>query len=707
MAPKSKSKSKLLEDEQITHNFDQIFKHPQKDDQLLMLHQTWFRNVLYYLGEQWLAWFNSQATFGRRFESNFDIPTPVANTIRDHVRSMIALTTNKRYVAKAWPNSEEWADRDAAALSEELLSDIEAKNAGGVEDTKEILEMWRHLTGNAFLRTFINDDCGRYIISETGEIQPQAEIQDEVIIPYNVVVPSLGTTLRDKLYVGIQSLQNKSDIEDKYGVELNQADNADEIDYQRTLMKLVANVSPWKGRVVENDLADEEEDEIVIFKEVEYRPTRKYPKGYYVAMAGGEVLVNQAKMPIPVDKKGYWFYSLTHFPYNRTPGTFWCSGSVDDLISPQNTINEVDQALTINRKSIGRPWILSPADLLLTRVSARGNHLLQVKYAATGAAAVQKPQIVPGQPYPQQVLEERTNQREVIQDAGGDPKNILRGHSPHSGASGVMVDILREAAESAHTPDVKRFYRAWTRSRTKYLVLAQTLYTNSQTLKVAGAGNLIRVRKFKGADLRGTNDIRMELDSGLSTTRSGQNELFMQMVQYNLFSDETVPPAIRRELLKRMGLSEFPEEQNLHRDRAEYENSMMMAGVSDGIALPPQPIMGEDGEPTGEMEYESYDPVFRLDDHAVHIEVLNQIIFSREFRTLKPESQFLLIMHRDMHEAALQEQLEAQKQEMMELANAGQEQPGAGEVPGGQSAGMPAEGIGLEGTEGGAGGFLE
>jgi hypothetical protein len=80
----------------------------------VVLERTWFRNLLYFLGEQWLAWLGNSNTFGSMY--NAGVPTPVSNIIRDYARSMQALVLNKQYTATVWPNSDEREDKDAAEV---------------------------------------------------------------------------------------------------------------------------------------------------------------------------------------------------------------------------------------------------------------------------------------------------------------------------------------------------------------------------------------------------------------------------------------------------------------------------------------------------------------------------------------------------------------------------------------------------------------
>ncbi|MCK4252563.1 hypothetical protein KAX97_14035, partial [candidate division WOR-3 bacterium] len=110
-------KKKPTEQEILTE-FGDVFREDGVDGNRQVLETTWFRNILYYCGEQWLSWFSEQGTFGRRYELNISEPTPVSNIIRDYVRAMKALILNKTYTTRVWPNSLEQKDKDAASLAE-------------------------------------------------------------------------------------------------------------------------------------------------------------------------------------------------------------------------------------------------------------------------------------------------------------------------------------------------------------------------------------------------------------------------------------------------------------------------------------------------------------------------------------------------------------------------------------------------------------
>ena len=99
----------------------------QKNLTQQILQRIWFRNILYYMGEQWFEWAKSEATF-KRMLTNPHIPTPVSNIVRDYVRSMKALIINKDFTISIWPNSNDQDDREAAEMGENFLRLLESDN---------------------------------------------------------------------------------------------------------------------------------------------------------------------------------------------------------------------------------------------------------------------------------------------------------------------------------------------------------------------------------------------------------------------------------------------------------------------------------------------------------------------------------------------------------------------------------------------------
>lgn len=661
MADKKKSAEEL-----VSEIFDDNLRPERK-----MLERIWFRNILYYIGEQYIEWVVNLNTFRRRPIHPL-IPTPVSNVVRDYVRSMKALMLNKDYTIRVWPNSNDQEDREAAILGEHLLQWMDSENDEEFKDEEEKIALWILLTGNAFMRTFPMKDRGEFGIDKNGNIVKTGEVVCENIMPFNVGMDNLGDSLKKKRYIRIQSLKPREWIEDTFKEKIKAEDDSSHVNYQIRLMKLISDVSPWKGSGLQTQIMGMKEEGLAIFKEVEFRPTVKYPNGrYIIAIGKDQILFDKPVMPIPVEKDK-WDYSITDYHYNYVPGRFWSDAGVNDIISPQNIINSIDQDCEINRKGLGQPYVLTPTNIELKRLDKFGHTLKVIEYDASTAQGT-KPEVKAGTPLPQQFLDNRKIQEEVVQGASGDPKHILRGESPTSKASGYMVDILKEAAESGHTPDIDRFYRSKKRVYRKRLILAKNLYTEKRMIKIAGKGQDIRIIAFKGSDLRNNTDVRLELASGAMTTKAGQTQTITNLVQTGMFGDLTQNPEIKVEILRRLGLSGFQEKTSVDVERAEEENMKILAIRKNEGEKIEGIFLVDINKETGKKEVVNDDPFFRFDDHTVHYETHRKCILSKEFKETTKESQTILMAHNDIHKQLMIEEQQRMMEQQMMMKGKGEE----------------------------------
>jgi hypothetical protein len=614
---------------------------------------------------------------------------------------------------------------EAAQMGESFLRWLETDNDEIHLDEKEKEVIWMVLCGTSFDRTFPYMETDSWAFDAHGAPINTGDIVSQAISPFNVAVDQFGDSLKKKRYVGLKSLKPREWVEDTFEILINEGHNEGPvINYERQLSSIVANISPWKGDGLQlgNDQS-KEDDDLVLFKELEFRPTKQHPRGIYTAMVGDRICFRHERLPIPLQEGGKWDYTLTDFHYHYIPGRYWSDPGVNDLISPQNIVNQIDQDLEINRKGVGRPLVTVPTDVNLSRVDKHGQAVFILKYDAMLAGG-QKPDISHGIPLPAQVLEERNIHMMVSQDAAGDPKNVLRGQAPSSQASGIMVDILRDAAEQGHLPDIERYYRGLKRVKRKQLVLAQEVFTEERLIKIPDRGNRTKAIAFIGADLRNNTDVRLELSSGAASTRAGQTQMLLKLTESGFFSAQSdLDPEYRSDILRRLGLAGFKDKSNVDMDRAQAENQRI-GNATQGdleiasIMLPASEQLPEGdtvripilhglfqsiGNPETESNPEakpivlSDDQLYKYDDHAVHYEVHRRYVLSSEFLHLDSGVQEVAIAHCDTHKAMMD--VVAQEEQMKAAYMTGNaarvgteasvpETAGLME-PGGQPMGMP------------------
>lgn len=634
----------------------------QRDFARMMLDLTLYRNLLFYLGEQWIEWYPVSGTFKRKLlPANY--PAPVDNQIKDFIRTVKSAFLNQQTKPAISPNTAEVEDTQAALLGEKLLEWMDGINDGEFQEEKEKLVIMLGLSGTSFMRTYPDMNAGKWFMD--GEnLMRAGEVVTRAILPFSVRMDRFGDRLTTKRWVGLQTLQSREWVEDTFKVKIEGSPAANIVDYERRLMRLVSQVSAWKGTGMSTYSSVDEDDDLVIMREAEFRPTEKFPKGRYIVTCQSQTLLDAHRLPIK-SKNESWYYTISDFHYDYVPGRYWSESPVNDLISPQQNINEILQLLCVNRKGLGRPRVLSGSDMTLKRIGEGGQHFLLLKFDQFLSAG-HKPEISPGVPVPEQIIEELGLHKTTIQDVSGDPKNVLKGHAPSASSSGIQIDILRETAERGHYPDLERYNRDLGKVYKKRLLLAGELYTEKRQIKIGGRGRKVQVMALKGADLRNNTDVKLELDNGIATTRAGQTQLIMQLGEKGFLGDVVNNQELREEILSRLGLSGLTSQANVDMERAEAENAAIVAGMVENIMLvepgqpgPPDPTTGQPGQP-GEPTVVNDDPLFKYDNHQIHFEAHRRFILSASFEDLPIKAKTIAFAHADLHESLVQQAMAAQ-----------------------------------------------
>jgi len=207
-------KQDKLDHNYIVQTVDEFFNY-DRDISMQMLERVVFRNILYYMGEQWMEWAVKERVFRRVITKN-SLPTPVSNIIRDYVRSMKSLILNKDFAISVWPNSEDQEDVDAAELGEALLRHMDTTNDEEFLDETEKVAMWTVLAGTAFDRTFPEMDRGEWFFDKNGALIKTGDVVTENIPLFNVAVDPLGDRMNKKRAVGIKSIKPREWVEDTF-----------------------------------------------------------------------------------------------------------------------------------------------------------------------------------------------------------------------------------------------------------------------------------------------------------------------------------------------------------------------------------------------------------------------------------------------------------------------------------------------------------
>ena len=204
-------------------------------------------------------------------------------------------------------------------------------------------------------------------------------------------------------------------------------------------------------------------------------------------------------------------------------------------------------------------------------------------------------------------------------------------------------------------------------------------------IKIEGKGSDIRIMAFKASDLRNNTDVRLELDSGASSTQAGQTQMITNLIQTGMFGDLTQDQDTKQEILRRLGLGGFETKTSIDVERAEEENMRVLVAKEKDTGEKIAGIFLSMTDPkTKEQVVVNEDPYFKFDDHAIHYEIHRKFILSKEFKTLPMKAQTIMIAHNDIHHQLMMQQI--QQQQEFQLLMEGKGQPAEQKPAGGGEA---------------------
>jgi len=370
-----------------------------------------------------------------------------------------------------------------------------------------------------------------------------------------------------------------------------------------------------------------------VLRKYQEKPSQQFPDGLYAIVANG-VLLHSGPLPI-TDENGKVTgdFNYTEFRYDLVPGRFAGRTPAEDMVPLQKRINGIDCQLILNRKTMLSPWVLAPkgSGLDPSRQYMKPGATVLYNFVGVGAA----PQVVPGTPLPQQIMDERQMALQAMDMLAQDAATMGKEDVPAGVRSGIAMNFAKEAKEEVTIPRLKR-WGEWISCRDrKKLLLAQRFYREPRIVKLLGVGNQWQAKTFTGADLRGNTDVSVDPGTLIWRSQSAKQQTIMDAVEGGLI--DVNDPVQKQKLLEQLGIESFDTQIGPDHRRAEKENAAM-----------------DDGIPT---------QITAVDDHQVHLSEHMARMKDPSFDELPPEAQQAYQQHVEMHNQAVDQAEQADEQQ--------------------------------------------
>ena len=349
--------------------------------------------------------------------------------------------------------------------------------------------------------------------------------------------------------------------------------------------------------------------ERVLVMELFQRPSPDMPEGRYSLVVGDVLVEDRDSLP-------YGFsdmqnpYPVVEFVDMPIAGQYWGTTLVEQLIGIQREYNMIRSKVSEQMRLQLHPKILVAAQHQMsdTAYTSEAGEILE--YVAR-----------PGIPPPQilaapNIAQDAWKGIELIQREFDDISQIFPAAEGRAGTanSGFQTNLLQEAAESVHLPDIRLHELAIEEAAYKMRRLMKLGYEIPRLVTAIGHDYEPDVFEFSKNAIDEDADIVVEAGSALPSTKWGKIDAVMKMYEKGVLGDPA-DPDVKRRTMNMMELGTTEDAYDFARrdiDKARIENTMMSNGT------PPKP------------------PAF-YDNHQIHYQIHCDEMKATEGMTESPQ----------------------------------------------------------------------
>lgn len=623
--------------------------------------RQWYRNILFLLGNQWIIWDTLENKWRKKRLADW-VPTPVTNKFASAGQRLVSV------LARIEPN---WNFVPASDSADDIAASEKCKDAedviceeNDIAKIRQSIAPWAVYTGNCFLLSGVESSKPKPATSETtppfmqtsldttmppnqpeGTLQPSIDMgfmappmepQDyklytDVLAPFEVYLDQTIENFNDQVKVMVVNRRSKEYVKNLWGEDIDDLDVAPNIHYQESIGYITSSPE------ITGFLASLSRIKRVTIKRLFHRPTPDYPEGLYIVAAGSKIL---EKKPLPKTVEGEAFVPLAQIKFDNIPGAAFGRTPMDDIVHKQIQRNKIESLVELIALRMGSPiWLMPEGTVLRNFTGAPG---AVINYSLVGDKA-SAPSRIPGEQVPSSIVQFIANIDKDIEDLVS-TFEALKGQSPYSGAPGVVIEQLIEQGLTRFGPSLRNVaegYRSWMKHQ---LELFRVYGISDKTVMKMGEGSKWVATKFKGSDIMGAVDVRIESDS--TVPRSSQVEIAKILEAIPLGLVNIQDPNVRLKVLQKLHIPDLND--NIQQDQlsAVKENEQFaqvaqMAQDAARIGFPPPPVP---------------DVAPFLDNHVVHIYEHKQFANSDAGAQVKP----LLIQHITKHRMIMDAEMNGQ-----------------------------------------------
>lgn len=578
----------------------------------------WYMNLAFYFGNQYIKKIGlTNLTGSAQFLTPKAPPWRVrlvVNRVRPIVRTEIAKLTAQRPTAYVVPASGEEQDKAAARAAEQIWNS--AYRDLGIHKLMRRTLWWGTICGNAFLKEYWDQ----------GAEEGLGAVKLEVVSPFHLFIPDLTVEeIEEQPFIIHSTVKNIDYVRRTYGTSVQP--NA-------TAQEEIINISYLNINTESNT----QKKDSVICHEVWIKPGghKLFPKGGLLTVIGGQMVQRMDNYPYPHGE-----YPFAKFDHVQT-GKFYSDSVVTDLVPLQRELNRTRSQIIEAKNLMAKPQLIAAKGSVNPRkITSEPGQVIEY------TPGLAPPTPLPIQSLPSYVLQEVDRLVQDMDDVSGQHE-ISRGQNPSQVTAYSALSYLQEQDESklaASVSSVEEFIEKVARLYLKYVVYFWDL---PRTVRIVGRDKMVDAAAWKGSDLRGNTDIRVEAGSAIPLGKQQKQSFLL-----DLFKLGAIAPEMLFELLEMNDVQDAQQDFLVDKQQAMRENIM----ISElGDQMPPE-IMQPSVDPnTGAPIPPQIPQIFlpnSFDNHEAHIQYHNNFRKSQEFDRASDMVKQLFEHHVMLHQYAL------------------------------------------------------
>lgn len=568
------------------------------------LHDTWVKCLQYYRGYQWHTW---DPTTARLYLDQPDkgAVRRTVNRTMDMVRTFAAKLMKQKPAIFTVPASTDENDINSARIAQRVIDGLWLTlkiKENVLQDSSVAIPLF----GNGFIGVEWDFDKEDFLI--------------ESVSPFEVTVDWDAKNLDQARYILRSKVIDKDRIKEIWP------------DGPMCKTKMAVSSRPPASNQIMSigdpfaterygtgaQVADRERAMIHYYYE---RPCREYPEGRRAVICDGDVYEMGPNDLLPGGDLPF-----IHIRDILSPDLFWAQGTTEHFVEQQYAFNKTRSMIM---KSI---WLSVSSKILVPRGSPAesdeyftNKELEKIPFDPGSEPHYLNPPSVSGDAIAElgriiSDMEAISGQHEVTRTSAP-PPNV---------ESGIAIQQLLEMDESRMAAVFSSWEAGIERLAKMMLEIAKTHYPDQKTLSIIGQNMEIEFIDFKGADLYGNYDVRVQSGSSLPQSKTARQQLLLEMHKNGLLEDKAM-------VLRLLDIGQMPEYwDETYRDvhRAKLENRLIL----------------QEGRWFAPNDY---------DDHVTHIREHNKERKSDAYLMAPKDRQKLMSDHVNVHGLLLMQSLNA------------------------------------------------